>query len=83
MCKLDVNLERCGLVAEAVCVCVSLHVLREKHPTLALLTCGAVSESVLTCVIVCQCVDWHVDVCISVSICGMGTCVQQFTEVPS
>lgn len=42
--------------------CGSLHVLKEGHPMLALLTRGAVSESVLTYVTVCQCVDWHVDV---------------------
>ena len=35
------------------------------------------------CVTLCQCADWHVDVCISVSICGVGTCVHEVTEVPS
>lgn len=61
-------------------VCVSLYVLREKHPTLALLTRGTVSESVLMCLTVCQCADWHVDVCISVSDCGVGTCVHELAH---
>lgn len=68
-------------VAEAVCVCLCF--LREEHPTLALMTCGVVNESVLMCVTVCRCVDGHVDVCISVSICGVGTCVLNLLEVPS
>ena len=68
MCKLDVNLECCMFVAEVVCVCVSLCVLREEHPTPALMTCGAVSESELICVTVFRGVDGHVDVfpCLSV-----------------
>lgn len=72
--KLDVNLESCVPMTEAVCV-VCLCVLREEHPTLALMTHEVVSESVLMCVTVCHCVDRHVDVCISVSICGVSTCV--------
>lgn len=62
-------------------VCVSLHVLREMHPTLALLTRGTVGESVLMCVAVCQCADWHADVCISVSVCGVGTCVLELAHL--
>ena len=60
-------------------VCPSLCFLREERPTAALMTCGEVSEPGLMSVTACRCVD----VRISVSLCGVGTCVLSLLEVPS